>query len=101
MDKKTGSQARANVLGVDVELIADALISKRDAQRVLQHKLGVTDRQARASVSSYRAEGWLLPEGRLNDPLTDVRSFVPRVLDQADRRYDARVENLSGQPRKI
>jgi hypothetical protein len=95
MTEKTGSQ----VLGVQVELIGD-MITRRDALRVLQHKLDITDRQARASVSSYYAQGWPEPRGGINDALARVNSFECAVLDQADRRYEASIANgsLGGRP---
>ena len=101
---KTGSQ----VLGTPVDLLdigGTLYICKRDAQHILERKLGITDRQARAAVSSYQAEKWTeADEGflRLNDPLCQVNSFESRVLEHADRRYDARVENgrKGGRPRK-
>lgn len=101
MRQKNGSQV-IDVLGVEVELVGGTLISKRDAQRVLQAKLDVTDRQARASVSSYQSEGWCLPAAGINGALAHVSSFENRALDHADRRADASVENgrLGGRPRR-
>jgi hypothetical protein len=77
-------------------------LSKRDAQRILIAKLGITDRRARATVSSYTSEGWALPFTRLNEPRFAVNSFEARVLEHADRRYDSCVENgrKGGRPPK-
>jgi hypothetical protein len=103
MTKKSGSQG-TDVLGVECVLV-NGTITKRDAQKVIEHKLGVTDRQARASVSSYMAEGWPEPAQRdalaaLNAPLCVPSSLEARLMMQADRRHDARVENVQKRSRK-
>lgn len=113
---KTGSSVfqrqRGPVLGVCVDLIVVGgilAISKRGAQCVIQEgdKLkrgGVTDRQARAAISSYMWEGWTLPyyRGGLNEPLFAVNSFENRVLVHCDRTYESRVQNgrRGGRPPK-
>ncbi len=98
MGRKSGSSF-SDVLGESVELV-NGTIRKRDAQRVIQRKLKVTDRQARAAVSSYRAEGWTLLPPReaasCNDALADVNSFTNRVLEHVDNRQRFKVDN----PRK-
>ena len=85
--KKTGSQTV--LFGVTlkpIELIAvngTLMISKRGAQRVLSQGRGVTDRAARADVSSAYGQGWTEPRGRINDPFARVNSFKTwaRALD--------------------
>ncbi len=96
------------VFGVSVYLVKTnegPAITKRDAQRVLKAPtgLGLQPRQARAAISSYRAEGWDLPgAGRLDAPLFAVNSFENRVLEHRDQRSDSRAKNgrLGGRPRK-
>ena len=90
------------VLGDDVKLINGTMISKRDAQRVLSRHLGVTDRQARGSVSSYGAEGWTLEPKHINDPLSDVNSFSARAIEQSSARPSASARNgrKGGRPRR-
>jgi hypothetical protein len=86
-----------------VDLVADQIVTKRAALRAIENKLRVTDRQARAAVSSYIAEGWTEPgAGSINSPLCYVSSLDNRLADHADRRYDARRENgrLGGRPKK-
>lgn len=91
------------VFGVPVCLVETdegLAITKRDAKRVLavavapkgRQELG--ERQVRAAISSYMAEGWALPgAGRLNAPLFAVNSFENRVLEHRDRWWDSREEN--------
>jgi hypothetical protein len=127
MDKKAGSQVStddilkgradsysgaAELFGVEFELV-NGTIKKRDLQCVIQAKVGadkpdrggVTDRQARAAVSSYVAEGWtdhhrgIRP--RINDGISRVSSAAHRVIVHAERACKARQQNglLGGRPR--
>lgn len=96
---------KVDVLGVDVHLFSngeEVALSRRDALHVITHKVAVTDRQARAAVSSYTSEGWALPYRALNEPLFVVSSFEHRVLEHAKRRYDANAANgkKGGRPTK-
>jgi len=97
MKRKTGSQ----VFGVDVQIV-NGTITKRDAQHVLERVLGITDRQARAAVASYRAEGWCEPPTAINAPLAVVSSFEQRLAAHALRRAQASAGNghHGGRPRK-
>ena len=94
MSQRSGSQVlkfrtpTGKVIPVTVELVNGTLVSKREAQRVLRLVLNRTgcppsfDRQARAIVSTWAAQGCLeRAEGRrrINEGLIDVRSFEVRV----------------------
>jgi hypothetical protein len=101
MSKKTGSQvSKANVLGVECDVVdidGTLMLTKRGLQRAIEWTLRVTDRQARAAVSSYIAEGWTEVQPRtrprINDGICEVSSAVARVTVHADRSEKARVEN--------
>jgi len=76
MRRQSGSQVF--IFGVAVETVNGTLLPKREAQRVLGLVLGCTDRQARAIVSTWAAQGRLEPaEGRrgINQGLIEVRTF--------------------------
>lgn len=95
----------AELFGVEFELF-HGTIKKRDLQRMIEAKVSVTDRQARAAVSSYVAERWTnhVPRARLgiNEAVCVVSSAAHRVLIHADRADEARAENgtRGGRPSK-
>lgn len=103
------------MLGVEVELINDTIVTKRDAQRIVEHGLGFTRgtelapaRGARAAVESYRAEGWTLagPEGarlRLDAPMCDASSLEARISRHLKQRAEASRANgrKGGRPRIV
>lgn len=96
---------KTDVLGARVHLVVTSggpAITRRDTLRVLQHKLNITDRQARAAVSSYMWEGWPEPYRGLNEPFSLVNSLENRVLVHCDRSYESRVANgrRGGRPPK-
>jgi hypothetical protein len=100
MKGKSGNQVMPvfkDVCGVECELVNGSYITKRDAQRVIMEKLGVSKRQARAAVSSYSSEGWMERQSaeryRINDGIARVESFINRVCEHAVRSYSASVEN--------
>lgn len=79
VDRQSGV---VTVFGIQVELLAGDLITKRDAMCVMQKKLEISDRQARAAVSTYCAQEWTGLDGQiptLNERFVDVRSFVTMV----------------------
>lgn len=86
----------AELFGVEFELI-NGSIRKRDLQRVMQLKLDVTDRQARASVASYwvRIAEHVPNRDRphIGDLIAKVSSAAHELLLLVDRRNDARREN--------
>jgi hypothetical protein len=75
-------------------------LDKRDAGRLMRHKLTIKARQIRASISSYGAELWAYhgPDGTL----FGVSSLDNRMSEHVDRRDDSRRENgqKGGRPRK-
>lgn len=95
----------AELFRVDFELV-NGSIRKRDLQRVAQWKLDVTDRQARALVSSYWARiadhALSLERAGINGLVAKVSSAAHELLALADRRDDARRENgaCGGRPTK-
>jgi hypothetical protein len=109
-DSHTGP---AELFGVKFELV-NGTIKKRDVQRVVQVKVGadrpdrggVTDRHARAAVTSYTAEGWTdcasATRLQIHDGFSKVSSAAWRILAHEGRANIARAENglLGGRPRK-
>jgi hypothetical protein len=93
-------QAQISGAWVDLYPVGEGFaVDKNDAQRLMQRKLGIKARQARAAVSSYRVEGWAANSGTL----FGVSSLEYRMLDHVDRRVDSRRENGSkskGRPPK-
>ena len=81
---------------------AGLAITRRDTLRVLQHSLDITDRQARAALSSYTWEGWPLSYRGLNEPFAMVNLLEERVRVHRKRTHESRVENgwRGGRPPK-
>jgi hypothetical protein len=76
-------------------------LDKRDASRLMRHKLRIKARQVRASISSYGAEDWAY-HGANGTLFFGVSSLDNRMLDHVDRRVDSRKENgrKGGRPPK-
>lgn len=101
-EKESGRQV-FDVLGVGIELINGALISKRDQQRVPEKIVdGICDLNARAAASSYFAERLDVATGRINAPVCDVRSAEARVLEHTYWRAEVSCANSQsgGRPRR-
>jgi hypothetical protein len=100
--EKTGSSVfLGEALGGGVDL--QGALTKREVLHLLQDELDITDRQARAIVSSYRSEGWMLETytGGLNEPIFEAGSLEVRVRRHLEARDASRVQNgkLGGRPR--
>jgi hypothetical protein len=96
VNAKTGSKlSKLYVLGVEVDVVdihGTLMLTRRGMRDLVQVTLEVTDRQARASVTSYMAEQWPVAGSgcRINDPFCAVTSGEARVLQQEGRRDELR-----------
>ena len=92
-------QAEISGVWVDLYPVGEGFaVDKNGARRLMQRKLGIKARQARAAVSSYRVEGWAANSGTL----FGVSSLENRMLEHVDRRVDSRILNgrKGGRPPK-
>jgi hypothetical protein len=87
--------------GFSVERIGDQVLAGRGLRQFVEVQLDIGDRQARASISSWSVEGWMVRDenGR---PAAAANSVDYRCALQFAARYDSRRENgrLGGRPKK-
>jgi len=97
-----GGYPGSQVFTIDGKIVPDYMrVYGATLRRHIEVRLGVTDRQARACVSSWSSEGWMERDER-GGWRSVVTSVDNRCALQIDRRDEARRENgaLGGRPVK-